>query len=522
MSHRITPCSNFAPQGDPVKCLYCQQRWIDHPVETRHKFVTQASEGVVAMVEHRHSYKCQSNPQPCLKWRPINYGENIKICECGRMAYEHNLKIIKQIADTTPRTPISPKPVAVREAPAPLPDASQCPHSFPSGRTFYHCYKSKGHVGFHEHVGHDFEATWSSDTGMPVIISGGAITRGRKFGKAKALCHASFKLMEGVHTLCKKERGHSGDHADASTPPNTWPMNLPPCRGFVPEVDSPGLCKWCHRKYIDHEPGARGLELEGMTHIHSPGCRCIQAVGDVACTCLSDVSKQAMLDKIGEISAGVEPMLTEVCLLYQPAGDPQMIQICTCGLKFYGHTLDAKQGFGTWTEWRAAHMSNEDVIRWFVNLGDSPKARMTAIQRHLDHPSNMDPFAPSPKFIRIFVELLPMDYKALLPGRVKPIKPPPTDKNKPKSKHRGRRKGNGIIIHSNTPTALQVDALPEPRQCYCCPRTLVKGEYTVCKVCVSQMTEKGGWVAPEATDLVDVSKPEEKPLDPAEFNWEGL
>lgn len=590
--HPDTPtpaeCLRFIPSKDPVRCEFCAGTWIQHSGEVRKNFVDQSPDMVIMMVEHRHSFKAQENPAPCEAWRPVRYGEDLVLCECGRLIFEHKLgRIIKHMRQEKEST-----------ATTRCTETLQLP--IPGGEfTVVSCLLDANHAGNHEHHSEHFSGTWTLRGGVPVIASSrgtpgrnqcaesykvaeGSFERcvlgvghpgqhstygGRKhwtsgqqrpitaeppatpkcgvefrrgqlattcdfpYGhlglhswatierptkhpvhpmSGRPICGHTYTHNTGLEEVCEFDPGHSGYHSyeiieqcgeinpwqdphdasrlgysictrtkghtghhrcgssewlqdvDANTPSKPhW------CRAFVPLVDTPGVCKWCSHKYIQHEPGGRGLELEFMLHMHSPGCLC--RTGPKACTCMDDKQKQAFLDTLAEAPDRKRGMVS--CRKFDP-NNPQQSDLCKCGARFYRHELSTREGFGSWTEWRAANMSNADIIQWFVGLGTTPTLRMIALESHMNHPSAMDPFAPPPAVIKELWDLLPDEVKRYLPKKEKP-KQLPSAKQRPK--------GNGVTILRSS-----VDG--NRTTCFNCSKELTMAEHSICKSCQGLLT----------------------------------
>lgn len=141
----VTGCQNYVPQVDPAKCVTCGKRWNDHHKDVRSTFTNGTTEGVIHMMEHRLSYLNQSSPQICPRWRPVKYGEDITLCECGRMLHEHNLRTIVRKTMTTSPTPriVETGPgwttLSTEAAPGKPPIGKPCGHFCPEVDDPAHC-----------------------------------------------------------------------------------------------------------------------------------------------------------------------------------------------------------------------------------------------------------------------------------------------------------------------------------------------------------------------------------------------
>lgn len=404
-------CTSYKPsKHDPVICAGCAWSWGAHSPDVRSVFCKISAQGVVTAIEHRYSYTSQAKPEYCNELRPIKYGEDLAICECGRFDREHNLR------------------VQIR-------------------------YKEKLKSGFKEKVVESY------------------------LGDTSKQCRKSLNTAPGVYTMCMLGAGHPGLHEGHGGTPvwdDVGKVNAlepsavrirqaqKPCGLFAPQTSKPGWCRYCNHKYIDHPEDCRGYELEELTHLHAPSCKSIVGLGEQACTCLTDTSKQMLLDTLTQEHKAK-------CAKYTPQdGMAQYVQVCkTCHYPFYKHALPARENFGTWTEWRAAHMTDQEVFRWFINLGSDDKERMQAFMRHLDKPEHMNAYAPSPRLIKLMWEFLPEKLQNL--GR-----PPIVD---------------GVAL-----TPSQVSNIIDPdsrRDCYSCGGPLELNETYVCADCTPNLNDEG-------------------------------
>src|SRR5690242_20202155 len=88
-------CSAYQPsKDDPVVCVHCRHKWSEHSPDIRSIFTRVAPSQIVSMIEHRMIFTSQAKPELCLHWRPLKYREDLRVCVCGRLLREHNLKVI--------------------------------------------------------------------------------------------------------------------------------------------------------------------------------------------------------------------------------------------------------------------------------------------------------------------------------------------------------------------------------------------------------------------------------------------
>ena len=376
MSNR--PCNSFAAAiYDPARCRVCSSRFVDHIKSVRDAWWRSAPDPLIDVLKLRLKFLEQTSPERCQRWNPICIGEDIKVCECGRIRTEHNIKVIVQ-GESIRRAKIPPAKVPLSASKIHpsyglyIATKDQCLayRKLDTGTSAY-CRKLSGHAAkgdpIHEHIGPRIQVTWMNSTSVEL-----------------------------------------GD------PFTVRQTSANPCDNFSPVVELPGYCKFCGHRYIDHSDVAQGFQLEDITNIHSPGCVSVTKIGLNRCSCMDDSVKQMMLDSLGDVRRRTAVALIPAeCLIYNPI-NPQHIDSCKCGKRFHQHSLTAKDGFETWTKWRAAHMTDAEIVSWFISLGFDNISRMREFKQHLDKPRELDPTAPSPEVIRRISQMLPADFHALV------------------------------------------------------------------------------------------------------------
>lgn len=380
MSQR--PCNSFATATyDPSRCKVCSNRFMDHIKSVREAWWRSAPDAIIDILKLRLKFLEQTSPERCTHWNPISAGEDIKVCTCGRIRTEHNLRVIVQGEAVRKATIKRSPPIKATEAPEErihpsyglyVPTTNQCSayRKLEPGTAVY-CRKLADHTRkgdhIHEHEGPRIRLSWMNSTSVEL---------GEPFTVRRT--------------------------ASSS------------CDGFRPIVELPGYCRFCGYSYIEHSDTARGLELEDISNIHSPTCASIVKTGLNRCSCMQDSVKQMMLDSIGDVRrrAATKSDPT-VCTKFTPAS-VAMSDLCSCGRRFYQHSLEACDGFSTWARWRSAHMSNAEVIKWFLNLGTDDVSRMREFKRRMDKPNDLDPTAPPPEVIRRISQMLPARFHNVL------------------------------------------------------------------------------------------------------------
>ena len=92
-----------------------------------------------------------------------------------------------------------------------------------------------------------------------------------------------------------------------------------------------------------------------------------------------------------------------------------------CSKRFYDHEQEHREGFDSWTEWRAAHMSNDDVIQWFLDLGSDEVSRARQFRKRIDDYDFLDKtWPPSKKLIQELYSMLPLRVRNLVDSFKKP------------------------------------------------------------------------------------------------------
>lgn len=451
MSKSAQPCQGYRPlKSDPIICNCCRWSWGAHTPDVRSVFTKISSPGIVAVVEHRFSYTSQSHPDPCTEWRPISYGEDLKICSCGRLFHEHNLRVQMRSKERD-RPPVKPESSVNIHIPE---SATQCRVQLQIGAGCYIlCLLPKDHLGLHKHSGKAVTAEWDAEKS----------------------------------TIVRHEPERMADRA---------------CGNFSPKVDGPGTCRWCNRRYTDHQGDARGRHLEELTHLHMQSCKCVVNVGS-ACSCIVDTLKQQILDS-----------MVGNCPEYRPrGGETHTTQMCVCGKQFYKHAEQARGGFTLWSEWRAIRMTNQEVIDWFVGLGKTPVERMVRLKDHLEHPSSVDPYAPPIDVVEELYQMLPMDYRELVEIQRKPrLITTLVKRTTPVVVHKPGCLGSATcncapplaaMVAGVALTPSQVNRIVDPDEpkdangnrltCFSCGDKLTKEEVSICRGCVDLQLGHADW-----------------------------
>lgn len=366
MSTLPDPCATYQPsKPDPVVCQGCNRKWGDHAPDVRSVFTRIASSTIVSMIEHRAIYTSKARPEPCVAWRPIKYGEDLKVCVCGRLLREHNFKVIINSKHHEQRWNMEiGKPAAEEKKP-------QCLTRLEINKgMFIMCMEDKGHAGFHKHDGVANYAEWDD---------------------------AGYK----VHRKKFVTRG-------APVTLNLTAQSAKPCGQFKPKEGKFGTCEFCLHPYKTHDSWAKGTHIEDIDYFHMPNCKSKSGV-KLSCNCMSEEAKQSLLD-----SAKIWPPLTKTCEEFRQKESGEAgqynFQLCVCGQPFHRHSLQAKGGVLTWTEWVTAQMTNTQVIEWFVKLGSTPKQRMEKLKPFLEHPSHLTLGAPSPRVLKELYDMLPLSW----------------------------------------------------------------------------------------------------------------
>lgn len=404
-------CNSYKPQKrDPVICDTCLWSWGAHSADVQSVFTAISSSTITSLIHLRWKYVSAERPDPCTELRPHKYGEDLSICDCGRFQHEHNLKVQIRYREKARQ---EFKPI-MREADYMAKNSKQCRAVISTQPgLFVNCLLDKDHFGPHKH---------DDDHGICAIWDG----------------RESTIINKRKNEVVRKSTN--------------------PCTKFEPLVDRPGTCRWCQHQYISHSEPARGFLLEDLEHLHSGYCKSVTRNGQHPCDCLTDANKQRMLDTLNT-GKGVP------CKKFDPLEENRnKIDLCRCGRRFYDHWREAKGGFLTWTEWRASHMSNKEIIDWFMNLGPDDASRMKKFKHHLDHPSHLHPEAPSPSLIKLMWEMLPLTLRKLA--------------------------GDSFaekVLKTVTPSSTS-----DNERCYECGGPLSMEETIVCKGCVSLNTKMYG------------------------------
>lgn len=158
-----------------------------------------------------------------------------------------------------------------------------------------------------------------------------------------------------------------------------------PCGQFYGSLDTPGRCSVCSMKWIEHPPKNRGLASEAFYQLHQTWCKCVIMNGDVECSCMDFDEQQASLDGLTAKSVDKKE-IKMACKQFQPKsqGNTQ----CTCGEPFYSHLRSACGGYASFINWRAANMTNKELLEWFQTLpGETRLDRIRSLEKMLADPT---------------------------------------------------------------------------------------------------------------------------------------
>lgn len=145
------------------------------------------------------------------------------------------------------------------------------------------------------------------------------------------------------------------------------------CKGFKSDITSPGTCIACKARWLDHQVECRGLVIEQRAHLHQVWCKSVILPGEHICNCLTDEEKQAALEEKHMDCRAFKVKAKDTA-------------ICACGGKFAQHSHQARDGFDHFVTWLAAHMSNHDVLAWYVTLATTPIKRLSELERLIKDP----------------------------------------------------------------------------------------------------------------------------------------
>lgn len=274
----VVACKRFLPSKDPIKCT-CGRTFDDHSKVVRKGFVDTASDGVIHLVELRRSFVVNAYAPRCEDWKPVRYGEDLILCECGRLIYEHNLgtivgKMRKQKEDSA---------------------VAQCTSTLklPSGNnsnTLFHCLLDTGHSGDHEHHGRDFSGSWKEIDGASIITAD--LTNTKAVGANQ--CQALHKVAEGSYERCVLPNKHAGRHSTyegkhrwdgpSSRDQMFSPPAVTPCRAEFTHPKLANLRSFCtfptgHESGHSWETLATEVNAEPRCTEESDGGRCIRDAG---------------------------------------------------------------------------------------------------------------------------------------------------------------------------------------------------------------------------------------------------
>jgi hypothetical protein len=436
-------CTSYAPQHDPVKCKVCLQRLSDHDKSVREAFFRSAPDKLMEAINHRAGYLKLTEPAKCVLYRPTDYGSDVILCDCGRLRTEHNLRVIVKGSGIQRK---QEEPFLTIGLYTKSKDQCGSFRHIAEGKSGY-CNKRAGHVErgdkIHVHKSPELDAQWTDD-----------LINGRKSDSA--------------------------------------------CAFFDPIVDYPGQCRWCNHRYIDHALESRGRHLEELSHMHSPGCNCIQKLGDHSCTCLGDLVKQQMLESMGDVRRRTGGK-TETCKRFTPAqGEAQSSLHCvSCNKSFFQHLNTATDGFALWSQWRATRMTDAEVIRWFLKSGATMEERVNNLQRVIDKFDRGSPFTPSLSMCKALMDMLPLDLKRLV--KVKD--------------------GSKTIHKPGCLGSSSCNCVASEARCDSCNEPLITDEIGTCADCLDYMV-KSGWGRPVLTPP-KVEGAATEPNINSDGEWEG-
>ena len=147
-----------------------------------------------------------------------------------------------------------------------------------------------------------------------------------------------------------------------------------------------GNCIDCGRTFEEHcaqfglrvkKVGDMVIRIEDNEAIHKPWCDCIAKLGDQKCNCLQAGQKEILM-KGGHIRP-------KECLKWRRTSGEN----CICGLPWYMHTMDARNGYTMLVDFKPAvpamtpTMSNEEAAHWVVSMGKDNAERLSTVQNLL-------------------------------------------------------------------------------------------------------------------------------------------
>lgn len=170
---------------------------------------------------------------------------------------------------------------------------------------------------------------------------------------------------------------------------NLHPTHLvgkPPCGHFIGSLSTPGTCSVCDHKWLTHEVKARSLAIEAFYDKHESWCKCIIMNGDVECSCMNEQEIQDTLDDIGQVGRTVQKEPVNMgCKQFTPKSTGNTH--CKCGTPFHMHSTVACDGHASFLEWRASHLTNHELLTWFMVLpGRNRDDRVQVLKKILTDP----------------------------------------------------------------------------------------------------------------------------------------
>lgn len=247
---------------------------------------------------------------------------------------------------------------------------------------------------------------------------------------------------------------------------NRWreATGKPVCGKFWSSHKTPGKCEICHYKWIDHSDIARGRMIEDLEHIHQLWCKCVQLPG-AECTCMTDEAAQVRLDQMGERVACKKFKSKSVG--NTTCGD--------CGEPFYQHSSASRNGHIEWLDWQQHNMTQQQVLTWFMLLGQTRKHRLDVVRRILvdpsfRHPTQNDKTSPD-------LYTIGSIYEALTHEEVEPI----------------AKAGPAMTVNEVLSKVATDDEIANDKAfiCYSCGEFRAKVEGAVCAGCAKDYVDQG-------------------------------
>lgn len=157
-------------------------------------------------------------------------------------------------------------------------------------------------------------------------------------------------------------------------------VEKPLCAHFWGTLLAPGICAVCNHKWIKHLK--KPHVIEAFEDQHKTWCKCVIMNGDLECSCMSYEEIQNKLDDIARLR---EPTKVDHCKQFKPITEGNAL--CICGAGFYIHTPASIDGAKNLYEWRASHMSNQQLAKWFMTLEGKTRAqRIVTLRKFLTDP----------------------------------------------------------------------------------------------------------------------------------------